>query len=206
MVDDEDEWDRQAVAIGQEIRDWSDSVLERASPEYGGMAPCPFARRAWNRDHVMVHVTQDLEAVAEIKALFPPTSDIMHVVAWTGFEDMTVEEFDAWINNQNENHFGVWVIGFHPEAEEDEAISEYEGLGADDYAILLVQSYEHLVAASDRLLRSPYYQRYSPDDMKQIQYRKEKFNAWNEKVNAKAYEQTEEHYTEERLHGKILNH
>lgn len=154
----------------------------------------------------MVHVTQDLEAVAEIKALFPPTSDIMHVVAWTGFEDMTVEEFDAWINNQNENHFGVWVIGFHPEAEEDEAISEYEGLGADDYAILLVQSYEHLVAASDRLLRSPYYQRYSPDDMKQIQYRKEKFNAWNEKVNAKAYEQTEEHYTEERLHGKILNH
>lgn len=206
MVDDEDEWDRQAVAIGQEIRDWSDSVLERASPEYGGLAPCPFARRAWNRDHVMVHVTQELGAVAEIKALYPPNSEIMHVVAWTGFEDMTVEEFDAWINNQNENHFGVWVIGFHPDAEEDEAISEYEGLGADDYAILLVQSYEHLVAASDRLLRSPYYQRYSPDDMKHIQYRKEKFNAWNEKVNAKAYKQTEEHYTEERLHGKVINH
>jgi hypothetical protein len=203
---DEEGWERAAVAIGQEIRDWSHNVLEVPSQEHGGLPPCPFARRAWLHDNVMVHVTQDLGAVSEIKALYPPTSQTMHIVAWTEYEAMSVKEFDDWIEDQNKNHFGVWIMGFHPDAEEDETISEYEGLGADDYAILLVQSYEHLVTASDRLLRSLYYRRYSLDDMNHIHDRKEKFNAWNEKVNAKAYEQAEEFYTEERLHGKGQDH
>ena len=196
-----DTWEKNAVLISQEIRDWSEQVLEAPSDEHGGLAPCPFARMAWLKENVMIHVTQDIEAVIELKALYPPTSDTMHIVAWTGFGDMTTDQFAEWLNDQNQAHFGVWMTGFHPDAEEDETIPEYSGLGVDDYAIILMQSYEHLVSSSRRLLRTAYYRRYSPEDLSHINNRQEKFDAWNEKVNAKAYEHREEEALQDRTEG-----
>ena len=190
-----DTWENTAVLICQEIRDWSERVLEVESAEHGGMPPCPFARQAWMRENVMIHVSQDLDAVLEMKALYPPTSEHMHIFAWTEAND-----------NQIDIHFGVWISGFHPDAEEDETIPQYKGLGADDYAIILMQSYDHLVSASDRLLRTRYYRAYSLEDMRLIKKRKEKFDAWNEKINAKTYEHTEEEALQERLFGESKEH
>jgi len=201
-----DTWEETAVLISQEIRDWSEQVLEAPSEEHGGLAPCPFARMAWLKENVMIHVTPDIEAVIELKALYPPTSDTMHVIAWTGFRDMTTDQFAEWLNDQNQAHFGVWMTGFHPDAEEDETIPQYSGLGADDYAIILMQSYEHLVSSSKRLLRTAYYQRYSPDDLGHINNRQEKFDAWNEKVNAKAFEYSEEEALQDRSEGNTFEH
>ena len=201
-----DTWENTAVLICQEIRDWSERVLEVESAEHGGMPPCPFARQAWMRENVMIHVSQDLDAVLEMKALYPPTSEHMHIFAWTEANEMSPEAFYKWIDNQNDTHFGVWITGFHPDAEEDETIPQYKGLGADDYAIILMQSYDHLVSASDRLLRTRYYRAYSLEDMRLIKKRKEKFDAWNEKINAKTYEHTEEEALQERLFGESKEH
>lgn len=201
-----DTWEDSAVLICQEIRDWSEKILEVASAEHGGFPPCPFARQAWMRENVMVHVTPDLEAVIEMKALYPPTSDNMHIMAWTGASEMSPEEFYNWVDKQNVNHFGVWITGFHPDAEDDESIPEYNGIGADDYAIILMQSYEHLVSASNRLFRTGYYRAYTREDMNLIKDRKEKFDAWNEKINAKAYEHSEEEAVIKRLQGETKEH
>jgi len=198
-----DSWEKTAVLISQEIRDWSEQIIEIPSEEHGGLAPCPFARNAWLKENVMIHVTQDIEDIIELKALYPPTSDNMHIVAWTDYNELSVEEFGEWLHFQNIDHFGVWMTGFHPNAEGDETIPEYNGLGADDYAIILMQSYEHLVSSSRRLLRTPYYRRYSPEDLKHISERQEKFDAWNEKVNAKAYEQGEEEALQKRVEGGV---
>lgn len=196
-----DTWEKTAVLISQEIRDWSEQVLEAPSDEHGGHAPCPFARMAWLKENVMVHVTPDLDSIVELKALYPPTSDTMHIIAWTNYDELTADEFGDWLGDQNRDHFGVWMTGFHPEAEDDETIPEYSGLGVDDYAIILMQSYEHLVSSSRRLLRTAYYRRYSPEDLKHIKRRQEKFDAWNEKVNAKAYEHGEEEALQKRSEG-----
>ena len=155
-----DTWEDSAVLICQEIRDWSEKILEVASPSTADFL-LPVRQTSMDERERDGHVTPDLEAVIEMKALYPPTSDNMHIMAWTGANEMSPEEFYNWVDKQNVNHFGVWITGFHPDAEDDESIPEYNGIGADDYAIILVQSYEHLVSASNRLFRTGYYRAYT---------------------------------------------
>ena len=199
-------WEETAVLIAQEIRDWSERILEVPSDTFGGLPPCPYARQAWLRENVMVHVTQDIDSIVEVKACFPPTSDLMHVIALVDYEDMTPEQFNEWIDEQNKAHFGVWIMGFHPDAEEDPLTPEYEGLGADDYAIIVMQSLDHLVTASDALRRTGYYNRFPAADMAYINNRKETFNAWDEKVNAKAYREQEEAFLAQRINDEEVDH
>lgn len=179
-----DAWEEAAVLIAQEIRDWSEQILEVPSDAFAGLPPCPFARKAWFAERVMIHVCADLDAVVEIKALYPPTDHMTHVVAVTGWDEYSVEEFDAWVNDQNANHFGVWIMGFHPEADEDENVPEFEGNGADDYAVLIVQSLTHIADASDQIRNTGYYDGYSVSDMQMINEREEQAHAWKKQIVA----------------------
>jgi len=51
---------------------------------------------------------------------------------------------------------------------------EFEAKTDVDYALILVQSLEHLVVASDKLRDSGYYDQFESDDMAYIDRRKEK--------------------------------
>lgn len=201
-----DSWEETAVLIAQEIREWSAQVLEKSNPAFGNLPMCPYAKQAWLDSNIMIHVTSELTDVSEIKATFPPTDHLTHVIAWTGWDEMSADEFQQWINIQNKNHFGTWIVGFHPEADEDENAPEFEGTCGDDYAVILVQSYAYLVGASRALLRTKYYENYSPDDMKIITDRQEQFDAWNQKVNAKAFEASEERAIQARISGQETEH
>lgn len=199
-------WDTASVLIAQEIQQWSEEILENPSPLFGGLPPCPFARRAWMKNCVMIHVTPDINTVTEIKAFHPPTDELLHIVAWTGYDDMYPDEFDDWVHQQNQNHFGVWIMGFHPDSPEDPLTPEFSGNGADDYALLLVQSFTHLVEASASLRPTRYYSRFPADDMAYIERRKEIYDAWNEKVDAKAQQGREEIALQKRLEGEEAEH
>ena len=199
-------WEESSVLIAQEIQLWFETVLEKASPLFGGLPPCPYARQAWLRNVVMIHVTPDIDTIAEIKAFHPPTDDLLHVVAWTNYDDMTPAQFDAWVDAQNKNHFGVWIMGFHPESDEDPLTPEFEGLGADDYAIILVQSYTHLIEASERLRTTQYYANFPDEDIEYLTKRKETYDAWNEKVDAKAQASREEEALQRRIEGTEAEH
>jgi hypothetical protein len=154
----------------------------------------------------MIHVTPDIDTIAEIKAFHPPTDDLLHVVAWTDYDDMTPAQFDAWVDAQNKNHFGVWIMGFHPDSDEDPLTPEFEGLGADDYAIILVQSYTHLIEASERLRTTQYYANFPDEDIEYLTKRKETYDAWNEKVDAKAQASREEEALQRRIEGTEAEH
>jgi len=199
-------WDKASVLIAQEIQMWSEDILEKPSPLFGGLPPCPYARMAWMKNCVMIHVTPEIETVAEIKAFHPPTDELLHIVAWTNFDEMTAEEFDEWIEDQNKNHFGVWIMGFHPDSPEDPLTPEFSGNGADDYALLLVQSYSHLIEASENLRDTAYYDKFPHEDMVYINKRKEIFDAWNEKVDAKAQQSREEAALQRRIEGEEAEH
>lgn len=202
----EDYWEHISVQIAQEIRQWSDEVLEHPCETFANLPPCPYARSAWTDNRVMIHVTQDLEAVTEIKAFFPPTEDLLHIVAWTDYDNLTPRQFDEWIEKNNEQHFGVWLMGFHPDSDEDALTPEFSGLIEDDYALILVQSLGHLVRASDALRKTDYYSKFPARDMQYIQRRKEVFDAWNEKVDEEAHASKEEGCLEARLNGKEKIH
>jgi hypothetical protein len=109
---------------------------------------------------------------------------------------MSVDEFNDWIDEQNASHFGVWLMGFHPDAPEDETIPDLklpdDWPETDDYAVILMQSLSRVVAASQQLLGTRYYESYSNEDMQMIHNRKESHDAWKEKVDEVVYRQREE--------------
>jgi len=219
-------WDENAVLIAQEIREWSANWLELASDTFNGVPPCPFAKRAWQSQRVMIHVSSDIQAVNELKAFHPPTEDLVHIVAWTDWNNMSVTDFDAWINEHNKNHFGVWIAGIHPEhptldinyhlpaestggspvsPEEHKtqdklaAIPEGEELitMGDDYAVIIVQEYKHLVEMSQLLAKATdYYKAYHYDDLVELKKRQDEYYVWKEKTASST--ESQEDYSQEK--------
>ena len=157
--------------IKEEIRLWSKDVLEKPSANFKQMPPCPYAQKAWKNDKVKIHVTDDLTLAVDIKENNPPKGEEVEVIAWTGWKDMDVKEFDRWINKQNKQHNGTWIIGFHPDHPEDENIEEFEGNGSPEYGMILVQSHSHLAESSKKILTKGYYQKYSKEDMNHVIWR-----------------------------------
>lgn len=160
--------------IKQEIRLWSKTVLEKPCAGFGGLPACPFAKKAWLDEKVRVHVTDNLQTVIDLKNQFDPEFDGVDVIAWTAFQSMTPNEFDKWVLLQNVTSCDVWIMGFHPDSEDDALTEEFEALTDLEYAIILVQSLEHLVSASDRLVRTGYYKSFSNADKQFISERNSK--------------------------------
>jgi hypothetical protein len=182
--------------IADEIFKWSTEVVETPLEAFGGLPACPFARAAWAQHNVMLHVLYDLDTIIDIKTNINPAFPTVHICAWVDYDEMTADEFQAWVDDQNENHFGIWIMGFHPESQENTMTPEFEGLVEDDYALILVQSLHHLVEASEKLRRTNYYSSFTPDDMAYINHRREVYHAWNEKVGTQdAYWWEEEEVT-----------
>lgn len=170
--------------IAQEILKWSNEVIEKPLKTFGDLPACPYARTAWAKNHVLMHVVFDLDPVIEIKAASSLTDPNVHVIAWLDYSQMTAQEFNNWIEDQNKNHFGVWLMGFHPDSEENTMMPEFDGIVEDDYGLILVQSLEYLVKASNDLRKTRYYNDFSPEDMAYINNRKDIYDAWNEKIGS----------------------
>ena len=156
--------------IKDEIREWSSKVLEVPSSIFNGMPPCPYAKKAWDTGNVRFNVIENVNDCIEIKDKCPDDESV-DIVAWTKFDKMTSDEFDQWIDDQNENHNGTWIVGFHPNHPADEALEEFEGNGAPEYALILIQSIRHLVKSSKTIYKRGYYKNYSQFDINHINKR-----------------------------------
>ena len=157
--------------IKEEIRCWSKEVLEVPSENFEQLPPCPYAKQAWKKDKVKIHVTDDISLATRIKKNNPPVDDKVEVIAWTNWNKMSADEFDKWVDVQNDEHQGTWIIGFHPDHPEDANIDEFEGNDSPEYAMILVQSLAHLSRASKKILKRGYYARYSTPDIEHIKWR-----------------------------------
>ncbi len=156
--------------IAEEIRDWSEKVLEIPSDEFNGLPPCPYAKKAWLKDKVRMHVISDIKDCKQIKNRCPD-DDSVDVIAWIGYEQMSAEEFDNWMDEENEKPEGIWIVGFHPDHPMDESLEEYEGLGAPEYGLILIQSHRHLAKSSKSIYRKGYYSNYPKEDINHIKKR-----------------------------------
>ena len=156
--------------IAEEIRQWSEQVLEIPSEEFNGLPPCPYAKKAWIQDKVRMHVIYNIKDCLRIKKECPD-DDTVDVVAWRGYEKMSADEFDQWLDEQNEDHNGIWIIGFHPDHPADEALEEFEGNGAPEYGLILIQSLRHLAKSSKAIFKRGYYNNYTKPDINHIKQR-----------------------------------
>ena len=202
-IDGLDAWDEAAVLIAKEIELWSSTLLETPSAQYGDLPPCPYARASWTRHSVLIHVTHSLDSVPEIKAFNPPTRDAVHIVAWTDYAHMTPHALRAWVAHQNDNNFGVWMHGLHPKSRPKPDMPPYYPPGADDYVILIMQSFSHLMEASNRLLcKTDYYKRYPVESMGLVLKRRDIYDAWKSKVSPTIWEAREENALQDRAAGE----
>jgi hypothetical protein len=147
--------------------------LSQPSQHYAGLPPCPYAEAAWESGEVSVIVTDRLGRIQTLKQKLPPQGRQTYVIAWTAPHRMTPAAFDEWVERQNEQHNGVWLMGFHPDAEDEEGIEPVPVEIESDYAVILMQRLEVVAEAAQKLLGTGYYREYSDGELADLHRRDE---------------------------------
>jgi len=192
-----DQWEKTATLIAHDLFEWSNNCLETQSLEHGGMPVCPFAGHEWESGQAMIHLTDDLEIVTQIKATFPPSANQTHIIALTNIEGLSPEQLAQWTEEQNKKHFGVWLKSYHPERTDTPFIPVHERPSdwpeVEDYAVIVMQSFERIVAASEELVETPYYNYLSKEKIESVRQRATMLETWQSLTDGPAYEPHDEH-------------
>lgn len=147
--------------------------LSQPSQHFGGLPACPYAQPAFERGEVSVILTDRLGRILTLKNKLPPQGDQTYVIAWTRPERMSPEQLERWIERHNEQHGGIWLMGFHPGAEEQDGIPAVPVEIESDYAVILMQRLETVVRAAARLAGTDYYEGYTDAEWQAIAWRGE---------------------------------
>jgi len=173
-------------AIIKEIKDWSKYTLEVNNPEYNNLPVCPYAKAAWKQKKVdIVFKTKEKDYEQLYMALhnWDDTKELLIIsdIAYIKDED----EFHQFVDSINkaiaDNVFrdrDMWVMGFHPEDEENELIEdgEYEPQSEINYALFFVQRLSKLEEAAEKLRPLGYYDKYFQEyDVKEMYKLRTKF-------------------------------
>tara|TARA_A100000164_G_C21292157_1_gene489415 strand:- start:38 stop:448 length:411 start_codon:yes stop_codon:yes gene_type:complete len=121
-----------------------------------------------SKDHT---VAVDIKSVGDLEGF-------THVLIWTNPKSLSPKKFKSWIDGQNINHFGNWMMGMHP-FDPLAKKSVWKSLNMDDWGIVLVQSLTELDTASAVLMGTTYY--HGIENASDLIERRIAANAWNEK-------------------------
>jgi hypothetical protein len=154
--------------IVEEIRAWSAEVLEKESPYFNGLPPCPYAKKAWQDNRVaIIFKYGGNRGLFDVLTKFNDALDLVIIVDRNPRQ--TSEEFhdynDALNDAISRNIFGdrdLWVMGFHPDDEANDFVQDvsFEAKTDDTYAMIFVQRLTKLHLAADKLNKKGYYAAY----------------------------------------------
>jgi hypothetical protein len=134
--------------IKNDVRKWSEHFLEIPNKHLGGFPACPFAKKTWKDDKVVVEVKRKhkwykAELNAQLKQLDFSVHEIL--IFCDPYFNYSLEDFQETIDAYNTwyNKKDIYFMGFHPHnpANEEE----------------LAQKFSQLQEASDKLHRIGYY-------------------------------------------------
>jgi len=156
-------------AIVTEITQWSADALEKPSPFFNGLPPCPYARQAWmdSRVAILFKYEKNYQVLYSCISQFDDNFDLAIVVDMNN--DKEPDDFHAYWDSLNrfiaEGVFidkDIWVMGFHPDDEASEFVDEIEFEPETDarYAMIFVQRLSKLQEAADKLEKKGYYDSY----------------------------------------------
>ena len=160
--------------IINDVRKWSEHFLEIPNKHLGGFPACPFAKKTWQDNKVIIEVKRKnkwykTELNAQLKQLDFHIHEIL--IFCDPYFNYSLEEFQDIIDSYNDwyNEKDIFFMGFHPlnpaNEEEQEFLVTPNGetpLVESDlmYSMMLIQKFSQLQEASDKLHRQGYYEKW----------------------------------------------
>ena len=172
--------------IEQDLRSWSREVLEVPNQHLRGLPPCPYARKAWRDNAVLVVETGDImsDARKHCEEFHAQGKELLIVATFDLPEAGALHALSEELNTAFPQ---LHCMTFHPDYDADDAEldfltdNEWQSEVSKDYAMLFVQDLAQVVAASDRLQPLGYYDVYPPDEYEALVVnRKRRLNHGNE--------------------------
>ena len=160
--------------VKQDVRKWSEHFLEIPNKHLGGFPACPFAKKTWNDDKVIVEVKRKnkwykTELNGHLKQLDFSVHEIL--IFCDPYFNYSLEEYQEIIDAYNTwyNKKDIFFMDFHPHnpanEEEQEFLVTPNGatptVESDlEYSMMLAQKFSQLQEASDKLHRIGYYEKW----------------------------------------------
>ena len=160
--------------VKQDVRKWSEHFLEIPNKHLGGFPACPFAKKTWNDDKVLVEVKRKnkwykTELNQYLKQLDFSVHEIL--IFCDPYFNYSLEDFQDIIDAYNNwyNKKDIFFMGFHPHNPANEEEQEFLVTPNGDaptvesdmeYSMMLAQKFSQLQEASDKLHRIGYYDKW----------------------------------------------
>jgi hypothetical protein len=175
------------TSIELDIRSWSEQVLEVPNAHLKGLPACPYARKAWRDNKVLVTETQNMSSWADHYCHhFNKYNKDLIIVASYNLPD--IDDFNSFIEDHlNANYPKLHCMGFHPEYGAEDAEldflleNDWHSEIEEDYCMIFIQNLKLVVEASDKLEPLGYYQAYPKEEYEAlVVQRKRKYLNGNE--------------------------
>ena len=160
--------------VKKDVRKWSENFLEIPNKHLGGFPACPFAKKSWKDEKVLIHVKRKhkwykSELNGYLKQLDLDVHDIL--IFCDPYFNYSLEEFQNIIDAYNDwyNKKDIFFMGFHPLNPANEEEQEFLVTPNGDtptvtsdlaYSMMLAQKFSQLQEASDKLQRIGYYEKW----------------------------------------------
>ena len=160
--------------IIEDVRKWSQHFLEIPNKHLGGYPACPFAKKSWSDNKVVVEVKRKQkwyksELNAHLKQLDFYVHDLL--IFCDPYFNYSLEQFQDIIDAYNDwyNKKDIFFMGFHPHNPANEEEQEFLVTPNGDtptvesdlrYSMMLAQKFSQLQEASDKLHKAGYYDKW----------------------------------------------
>lgn len=163
------------TTIEQDIRSWSQHVLEIPNERLQGLPACPYAKKAWQDNRVSVIEVDDIlkETVPYIDLVLKKTYD---VVICASYVLPDPDDFYAWVQTMNKAYAKKdgYFMCFHPAYGAEEAELDFlyehtwESSIEEDYCMVFMQRLTDVDNKSRHLEKLKYYEAFLPEDYEQL--------------------------------------
>ena len=160
--------------VKQDVRKWSELFLEVPNQHLGGYPACPFAKKTWADNKVVVEVKRKhkwykSELNAHIRQLDFSVHELL--IFCDPYFNYSLEQFQDIIDAYNDwyNKKDIFFMGFHPHNPANEEEQEFLVTPNGDtpivedsinYSMMLAQKFSQLQEASDKLHKAGYYDKW----------------------------------------------
>ena len=147
-------------AIVEEIMQWSADALEKPSPHFNNLPPCPYARSAWmdNKVSILFKYEPSYQVLYSCISRFDDVFDLAIIIDTNPDEDSDAfHEYLDQLNDVIANGMfidkDIWLMGFHPADEPSDFVEEvvFDRDIDTAYSMIFVQRLSKLQEASDKL-------------------------------------------------------
>lgn len=146
--------------VKKDIEDWIKDFLSVSNPTFNNLPPCPYARKAWSNDKVVV-LSESIN-ILKIKTILKDNDVIIYA-----FDPSIINQEELWqlAKNINDTEDDIVALDDHPENEEK---VQDQIMNQGSYALLFVQDRQKLKEARISLHNLGYYNMWSPSYLEEV--------------------------------------